>query len=104
NKYKPLRDDFITSFKITDENNNPEKVVYNWKNDSLVEVFSSNRFGMNKNYYMSFSLKTLRDSVYNFKFKFRTVNVNSFGEMNGSVFSNYDTTETFPIKVEMSAS
>ncbi len=104
NKFKPSRDDLVSSLKVTDENNIPEKIVFNWKNDSLAEVFSANRFAMNKNYVLSFALKTHNDSVYNYKLRFRTVNINSFGEMKGSIVSSYDTTETFPVKIEMTAS
>ena len=88
-RYKPTRESFTESFKITDENGTNERVVFNWKNDSLVEIFSANRFAANRKYRITFPLKTTGDTVYNFSLPFRTVSVNSFGEMKGSVSSAY---------------
>lgn len=88
-RYKPAREEFINNLKITDENGTGERVVFNWKNDSLVEVFAQNRFASNRKYTISFPLKTEKDSIYNFKLQFRTVSVNSFGDLKGSVSSNY---------------
>lgn len=103
NKFKPTRENFVNSLRIADENNIPEKVVFNWKNDSLVEVFPANRFVMNKGYSLTFRINTKGDSVYDYRLYFRTVSNNSFGEMKGSIQSSYDTTDTFPVKLELSA-
>jgi len=103
NKYKPLRESFGNSLRIADENNVPEKVVFNWKNDSLVEVFPANRFAMNKGYNLTFRINTNGDSIYDYRLYFRTVNNNSFGEMKGSIESTYETTDTYPVKMELSA-
>src|SRR4030095_9260762 len=73
NKYKPSRDDLVNSLKISDENGTSEKVIFNWRNDSLVEIFSANKFASNRKYFLSFSLKTTKDSLYEFKLPFRTV-------------------------------
>ena len=104
-RYKPTRENFTQSLKITDENGTPERVVYNWKNDSLVEVFSANRFASNRKYNITFPLKADNDSVYNFSLPFRTVSVNSFGELKGRVSSEY--TEFVitdqPVKIELTA-
>ncbi len=88
-RYKPTREDFTNSLKITDENGTGDRVVFNWKNDSLVEVFSANHFASNRKYNITFPLKTVNDSVYNFSLQFRTVSVNSFGDMKGTVSSTY---------------
>jgi len=105
NKFKPDRDDFINSFKITDENGTAERVIFNWRNDSLVEIFSAGKFASNRKYNLAFQLKTLKDSVYSFNLDFRTVSVNSFGEMKGVISSNYIDYNIFdfPIKLDMEA-
>ncbi|HWA05560.1 MAG TPA: hypothetical protein VG961_03355, partial [Ignavibacteria bacterium] len=105
NRHKPTRENFTQNLKITDENGTPERVVFNWKNDSLVEVFSANRFASNRKYNITFSLKTGIDTTYNFSLPFRTVSVNSFGELKGRVSSEY--TEFVitdqPVKIELTA-
>ncbi len=88
-RYKPTREDFTNNLKITDENGIVDRVVYSWKNDSLVEVFSANHFASNRKYNITFPLKTVKDSVYNFSLPFRTVSINSFGDMMGTVTSAY---------------
>ncbi|MCI0448723.1 MAG: Ig-like domain-containing protein [Chlorobi bacterium] len=105
NKFKPSREVFINSFKLADENGTPERVVFNWKNDSLVEIFSSSKFQTNRKYNLSFRLKLQNDSIYNYNLEFRTVSENSFGEMKGVINSNYTEYNIFdfPIKIEMEA-
>lgn len=88
-RYKPTREDFTNNFKITDENGIVDRVVYSWKNDSLVEVFSANHFASNRKYNIAFNIKTVNDSIYNFSLPFRTVSVNSFGDIKGRVSSAY---------------
>lgn len=88
-RYKPTREYFTNNFKVTDENGVVDRVVYSWKNDSLVEVFSANHFASNRKYNITFPLKTVKDSVYNFSLLFRTVSINSFGDMKGTVSSAY---------------
>ena len=105
NRYKPTREYFTQSLKITDENGTPERVVYNWKNDSLVEIFSANRFASNRKYNITFPLKTGIDTIYNFSLQFRTVSMNSFCELKGRVSSEYTEfviTEQ-PVKIELTA-
>jgi hypothetical protein len=105
NKLKPAREDFISSFKLADENGTPERVVFNWKNDSLVEIFSADKFASNRKFNLSFKLKTIKDTVYNYSLDFRTASVNSFGEMKGVINSGYTDYNIFdyPIKIEMEA-
>jgi hypothetical protein len=105
NRFKPTRSDFVNSFKLTDENGTDERVVFNWKNDSLVEIFPANRFASNRKYSLSSSLKTLNDSLYTFKLLFRTVSVNSFGEMKGIINSNLGDFSIFstPVRFDITA-
>jgi hypothetical protein len=90
NSHKPSREDIINSVKITGEENQNEKLVFNWKNDSLVELFPAGKFRPNYFYKLTLSIKTGKDSVYNYELKFKTVGKNSFGEIKGSVRTNYD--------------
>lgn len=89
NSYHPAREELTASLKITDENGIPAKVVYNWLNDSLVEVFPAEKFVSNRKYNITFSFKIMNDSVYNFTLPFRTVSSNSFGELKGSISSSF---------------
>lgn len=105
NSYVPSRSDFVDAFKLTDENGTAERVVFNWKNDSLVEIFSANRFASNRKYAISFSVKTDNDSLYNFRLPFRTVSANSFGELKGMISSNLADFSIFsnPVRFELEA-
>ena len=91
-RYKPLRSDFVSSFKLTDENGTNERVVFNWENDSLVEIFAADKFSSNRKYNITFDLKVLNDSLYKFRLNFRTVSVNSFGDLKGRIitYNNFD--------------
>ncbi|MBZ0203913.1 MAG: Ig-like domain-containing protein [Ignavibacteria bacterium] len=86
---KPTRDEFVNSLKVTGENGEVERMVFNWKNDSLVEVFSSDKYNSNRKYNLTFSMKIPGDSVYNFSLPFRTVSTNSFGDLKGTIRSSY---------------
>jgi hypothetical protein len=87
NSYHPSRDELTGSLKITDENGTQAKVVYNWRNDSLVEVFTAEKFASNRKYSLTFSFKVMNDSLYDFTLPFRTVSSNSFGELKGGISS-----------------
>jgi len=92
--FKPGRETFVNSMQVRDENNIPEKMVFNWRNDSLVEVFAANKFAFARGYTISFSLNTDKDTLYNFNLKFRVVSNNSYGNLKGSVREfSYDSTE-----------
>lgn len=105
NRYRPERNELVNSLKVTDENGVPDRVVFNWKNDSLVEIFSQNRFASNRKYNISFKIETDNDSVYTFNLPFRTVSTNSFGEMKGRISSNYPDLSIFsnPVRLELQA-
>jgi hypothetical protein len=105
NQFRPDRGDFVNSLKITDENGTSERPVFNWKNDSLVEVFPQNRFASNRKYNISFTLDTPMDSAYRFNLPFRTVSTNSFGDLKGRISSNYEDLSIFsiPVRIELKA-
>jgi len=104
---KPTREELTGSLKITGEDGITERAVYNWKNDSLVEVFAQNRLRTNTKYRLSFPVKlgVTGDTVYNFSLTFRTVSVNSFGDIKGRVISSYIEypLSEYPAKIEMTA-
>lgn len=85
NRFKPSRESFVNNMQVKDENGTAEKMVFNWRNDSLVEVFASNKFGAAKAYTISFNVNTDKDTVYHYNLKFRVVSNNSYGEIKGRV-------------------
>lgn len=99
NKYRPSREDFVRSFSLKDVNGNSIKNVFNWQNDSLVEVFPANKFETDKSYTLSFKLDKTKDSTYDFMMNFSTVSHNSFGEMKG-IIRNKNVTDTLPVVVQ----
>ena len=99
NKYKPSREDFVKSFALKDAIGNPIKNVFNWVNDSLVEVFPSNKFELDRSYNLSFKLNKTKDSTYDFTMSFSTVSHNSFGEMKGAIL-NKNITDSLPVVVQ----
>jgi hypothetical protein len=88
NRFKPDRADFGNNFRLTDASNIAEKVVFNWKNDSLIQIFPVNNFKPAANYKVSLTLKMNGDSVYNYSLKFRTISLNSYGIVKGVVRKN----------------
>jgi len=93
NKHKPAREQFVNSFSIKDDAGSPIQVVFNWENDSLVEIFPPGKFVNAKDYSASFKINYAKDSVYNYELKFRIVSANSFGEIKGSVRYLHNQTE-----------
>lgn len=85
NKVKPSRVDIINSFRMKDENNSDGKVVFNWHNDTLLEIFAPGKFGLSKTYRIAFNITLGKDSIYNYVLKFKTPSTNSFGEITGIV-------------------
>lgn len=106
NNFRPERSTLVNSLKITDENGTTARVVYNWKNDSLVEIFAADKFATNRKYNITFTILTFNDSVYNYSLSFRTVSENSFGELKGKISSNYEdlTIFTNPVRLEFTTS
>ena len=104
NKYKPSRENFVNSFSIKDDIGNTERIVYNWRNDSLVEIISPNNLAYNKEYIIAFKTNITKDSVYNYYLKFRTVSSNSFGEVNGLIRKPVDAVqENLPVYINLSS-
>lgn len=87
NKFKPSREDFVRNFFVKDESGSNVKIVFNWKNDSLVEVFSANKYEFNKSYSAGFRINIGKDSVYNFSLRYTIISQNSFGEMKGVIIN-----------------
>lgn len=104
-RYKPGREYLTSNLKLTDENGTGERIVYSWKNDSLVEIFPQNKFASNRKYTLSLNLSTGKDSVYNYSLPFRTISVNSFGDLKGGIISSYSefNIAEYPVKIEMTA-
>jgi hypothetical protein len=88
-RFIPNRIDFTKDFTLKDENNIKYTSVFNWKNDSLLEIFPAGNFEFNRKYLIQFKLKIDSDSVYNFSLPFRTVSKNSFGELKGIIANQY---------------
>src|SRR5207237_5657915 len=49
------------------------------------EIYPADNYGKNRNYTLSFTLKTNNDSVYTFRTRFKTASTNSFGNLKGSI-------------------
>ncbi len=103
NRNKPTRDEIINGLEITDEDNSPERMVFNWKNDSLVEIFAQNRFKSNKKYMLSLTAKDDSARIYRYSMQFRTVSVNSFGELKGNINYNSISPEDYLTRIELRA-
>jgi len=103
NQKKPTRGEFISSAKITGEENQLEKIVFNWRNDSLVEMFAADKFRSNYSYKLTFSIAAGKDSVYSYILKFKTVGKNSFGEIKGSVRTKNFILTNYNVKLELEA-
>ncbi len=98
NKYRPSREDFVRNLTIKDVNGVPVKIVFNWSSDSLVEVFSANKFELDKSYSLALKLNTAKDSVYNYSMDFTVISHNSFGEIKGDI-RNKNVTDSLPVQV-----
>jgi hypothetical protein len=85
NRFKPEREYLGNNFRLTDAANNTERVVFTWKNDSLVQVYPVNNFKPGTMYKASFPLKLAADTLYNYSLRFRTVTANSYGNVKGVV-------------------
>ncbi|MGH2575352.1 MAG: Ig-like domain-containing protein [Ignavibacteria bacterium] len=85
NKFKPERTYFANSIRLKDEYGILTKLVFNWRNDSLVELFPPTNFENNKSYKLSFDLKINKDSLYSYLLNFKTASVNSFGILKGKI-------------------
>ncbi len=101
NKHKPSRESLPSIFKLQDEYLQDEKLIFNWRNDSLVEIFSVNKFSAGRSYNLSIKLPVSKDSVYKFNLKFKTLSVNSFGDVKGIV-QGVDAQRELPVVFSLS--
>jgi hypothetical protein len=85
NKFRPSREDFVRGLNVSNGKGTNVKIIFNWLNDSLVEVFAVNKFEFNESYTLSFKINTAKDSTYNFILKYTIISQNSFGELKGFV-------------------
>jgi len=105
NKHKPAREDFVTAFLIKDESGNSERIVYNWRNDSLVEIIAPNKLAYNKEYTVTFKISIAKDSAYGYFLRFKTVTSNSFGEINGIIKKPFESgLENIPVYINLGSS
>ncbi|MCX7878704.1 MAG: Ig-like domain-containing protein [Ignavibacteria bacterium] len=89
-KHIPSREEFTSNFRFKDELSEINlRPVFIWKNDSTVEVFTSEKLGYGKRYSITFSFRIKEDSVYNFRMNFMTAGQNLFGEIKGKIQSDY---------------
>ncbi len=98
NKYRPTREDLVRSLSNKDMMGIPVKNVFNWLSDSLLEVFSANKFELDKSYTLTFKLNTSKDSVYNYFLGFTVISHNSFGEIRGEIL-NKNVYDSLPVQV-----
>lgn len=89
------RDKFVSTFKLKEDFEKPVKVVFNWKNDSIVEVFPAQKFSLIRDYDIKFEIKFNPDSVYIYNLKFKTVSENSFGNVDGMFNTHKEEFETY---------
>lgn len=98
--YTPIRSELEGSFQLKDEQNNSLKTVFNWKNDSLLEVFPSLNFQNGTRYSVEFPV-TLPDTNYTYKLTFRTALTNSYGDITGVVQLPEPVTTIPPIAIRL---
>jgi hypothetical protein len=95
NKYRPKREDLVGSLKVQDEISRNIKIIFNWLNDSLVEIFPPEKYNLYNKYTLSLTLKTRNDSTYNYSLSYNTISLNSYGELKGVVHRNSSDTSSF---------
>jgi Big-like domain-containing protein len=83
--YLASRTELESSFQLKDAQNSSIKTVFNWRNDSLLEIFPASNFQPGMDYTLTFSLPFRDGNIYKYKLSFRTASTNSFGDIIGSV-------------------
>jgi len=102
-KYTPLRSEIERNFHLNDEQNNLLKPVFNWKNDSLLEVFPAINFQPATGYRLEFLLPLPEGRTYSYRLTFRTALTNSYGDIRGSVKLSGMLTTVPPIMIRLDA-
>jgi hypothetical protein len=98
--YTPVRSELESRFQLKDEQNNLLKLVFNWKNDSLLEVFPALNFQNGTRYSVEFPV-TLLDTICAYKLTFRTALTNSYGDISGTVKLPEGVTTIPPILIRL---
>ncbi len=81
------KSDIVNNFTLTDSAANKSyKLVFNWLNDSLLEVFSTERFGMSSNLKLEIDLANT-SKKYSYVRNFKVAGNNSFGKVSGKIVS-----------------
>lgn len=84
---KLTKSEIVNNFSLTDSASNKSfRLVYNWINDSLVEIFSTEKFPYSAGLEIRLDLlKTSKNYFYSARFK--TAPKNSFGKVSGKISS-----------------
>ena len=93
------KSDIVNNFTITDSANNKSyRLVFNWLNDSLLEVFSTEKFTQSSDLKIKIDLsKTSKKYIY--ERNISTVGSNRFGKVTGRIISN--DTITSPVYIKL---
>ncbi|MDQ3193631.1 MAG: Ig-like domain-containing protein, partial [Bacteroidota bacterium] len=79
------KQDIVNNFSLRDSANNVSyRTVFNWLNDSLVEVFTTEKLNASSAFEISIDL-TGTGRNYFYKIKFYTAGKNSFGKLSGKI-------------------
>ncbi|HMS34564.1 MAG TPA: Ig-like domain-containing protein [Ignavibacteria bacterium] len=85
---KLSKSDMVNNFSIADTSTGKSyRLVFNWLNDSLLEVFSTEKFGLSSGMILNIDL-TKTDKKYSYERRFTVAGKNSFGKISGKVISD----------------
>ena len=80
--------DMVNNFSIADSlTGKSYRLVFNWLNDSLLEVFSTEKYNLSSGLKLSIDL-TKTDKKYNYERRFTVAGKNSFGKISGKIISD----------------
>ena len=80
--------DMVNNFSITDTvSSKSYRLVFNWLNDSLLEVFSTEKFSLSSGMKLTIDLLNT-DKKYSYERKFTVAGRNSFGKLSGKIISD----------------
>jgi uncharacterized protein (DUF2141 family) len=79
--------DMVNNFSIADSvTGKSYRLVFNWLNDSLLEVFSTEKYNLSSGLKLSIDL-TKTDKKYLYERRFTVAGKNSFGKLSGKIIS-----------------
>lgn len=91
--------DIVNNFSITDSSNGKSyKIIFNWLNDSLLEVFSTEKFSRQSNLKIKIDL-TNTSNKYLYSTGFQTAGKSNFGKLSGKIIS--DTQINSPVYIQL---